>query len=152
MSISIVADKLMDLCYRSSDEIAEHWYNSVSTSPRTPAFHSLPKDLLVRQSSTFYKNMKNMYFAENAVDEVLLFLNKIGYVEAMMDKSIPLAEITYALILMRRHIWLYADTQCIFSDTPMDIFQQSESINRVVLVFDYIIFLVVQKYENKRLH
>jgi hypothetical protein len=152
MSISIIADKLMDLCFRSSGEIAEHWYKSVSTSPRTPAFHALPKDLLIRQASTFFKNMKTMYFAENAVDEVHQLLDKMGYVEALIAKDVPLAEIIYALILMRRHIWLYADTQCIFSDTPMDIFQQSESINRVVLVFDYIVFLVVQKYENKRSH
>jgi hypothetical protein len=152
MSISIIADKLLDLCYRSSEPIAENWYNSVSTGPRTPAFHSLPKDFLVQQASAFYKNMKAMYFAENAFNEVNLFLDKLGFVEAMNVKKVPLSEIIYALILMRRHIWLYADTQCIFSGTPVDIFHQGESINRVVLVFDYVIFLVTQKYENKRLH
>jgi hypothetical protein len=152
MPIGIIADKLLDLCHRSAGEIAEHWYKTVSVNPRTPAFHILPKELLVHQAVTFYKNMKAMYFAKSAYDEVALFLENSQYSEDMYTKGVPLSEIIYALTMMRRHIWLYAETQALFFDTPQDIFQQSESINRVVLVFDYIIFLVVQKYENKRLH
>lgn len=148
MPLGVFADKLLDISSREAGDIAEQWFKAVSASPRTPAFHSLPKDMLVRQASTLYKNLKAMYFAERPYDEVVHFLESIRFTEDLFSKGVPLAELVYALILMRRNIWLHAETQVIFYNTAYDIHQQTESINRTVLIFDYIIFLVVEKYEE----
>ena len=148
MPIGVFADKLFDLTNREGGAIAEQWHKSVSTNPRTPAFRSLPKDELVRQAAALYKNLKQMYFSEKAFDEVAQYLERSRYVEDLLARRVPLAEIIYSLILMRRYIWLHADTQTIFFDTSYDVQQQTDSINRTVLVFDYIIYLAIQRYEK----
>jgi hypothetical protein len=61
-----------------------------------------------------------------------------------------LHEATYALIMMRRHLWLYADMQAIYQ-TGFDFIQGIENINRTILIFDYATHLVSKKYlEMKR--
>ena len=56
-------------------------------------------------------------------------------------------EAVYALILMRRHIWLYAEFQATFI-SAVEQKQAVESLLRTILTFDYIMYFVTQKYEE----
>ena len=69
------------------------------------------------------------------------------YAEAIYAKDVPLPEAIYALIIMRRHIWLYAELQAMFN-TAVEMQQAIESINRTLLLFDYAIHIVAQKYHK----
>ncbi len=139
------ADKLLDLAENRSKEIAEHWYKAVIANRRTPSYHTLPKEMCILEAASFYKNLKQLYFAENPYQEVLKLLEKTRYVEDVYTKGIPLPEAIYALIMMRRHIWLYAEFQAMFV-TSMDMYQAIESINRTILIFDYAVYIVTQNY------
>jgi hypothetical protein len=49
------------------------------------------------------------------------------------------------LIMMRRHIWLYAIAGLV---VPADLQQQVETINKTIRIFDYGIYDIVQKYNE----
>jgi hypothetical protein len=142
-----VVDKLLDLCEHHAEEIARRWYKDVSSNARTPSYHSLPKEGCILQAVSFFENQRQMYFAEDHYQEVQQFLGRKRYVEETYGAGIPLHEAVYALILMRRHIWLYAEFQAVFT-TVIDMYQAVNSINRAVLLFDYAIFIVTQKYQE----
>jgi hypothetical protein len=59
--------------------------------------------------------------------------------------GVPAKEAIYALILMRRHIWLYAEFQMIFNSAIAK--QESlDTLNRTILLFDYAVYEVTKEY------
>lgn len=144
-----LADKLLDLSQRHGKTIAEQWYGAVSTNPRIPSFRKIPKDGLITKAEYFYTHLKELYFSENPYWEMQQFLERSGYFEFTRSFEIPLHENIYAIIMMRRHIWLFADTQALFN-TALDMWQALESINRTLLLFDYAIFILSQKYSEAK--
>jgi hypothetical protein len=89
-----------------------------------------------------------MYFAKDPYEEVLQSIERKRYIEFLTYANIPLHEAVYAIIMMRRHIWLYADLQALFGVTAIDLYQAIQSINRTLLIFDYIIFIVTEQYQE----
>jgi hypothetical protein len=69
------------------------------------------------------------------------------YAEARFKEGVPLHEALYAVILMRRHIWLYAEFQTIFI-TITEQRQALDSQTRTILIFDYIAYTVTEKYAS----
>ncbi|MEN6422615.1 MAG: hypothetical protein ABFD76_11795 [Smithella sp.] len=57
----------------------------------------------------------------------------------------PLHEALYALILMRRHMWLYAEFQSLFN-VDVEHRLAVESLSRTILMFDYIMYVVTRKF------
>ena len=86
-----------------------------------------------------------MYHSADPCEEVEPYFTQ--YAEATHAEDIPLHESVYGLIMMRRHIWLSAKVQTLFTSV-FDMHQAVDSINRVILLFDYGMYIVVQKYEE----
>lgn len=57
--------------------------------------------------------------------------------------GIPAKETIYALILMRRHIWLYAEFQAIFTSS-IDQMHDLDTLGRTILLFDYAAYEVTK--------
>ena len=47
--------------------------------------------------------------------------------------------------MLRRHMWLFADFQAIFT-TALDQYKAVESINRTIRLFDHGIYIITKKY------
>ncbi len=141
-----IADRMLDLCEFNAQQIAEHWYADVSTSSRTPSYHSVPAQRAMLQAVSIYKSLKDAYFADNPYQATLEFLKRKQFAELLYDDDIPIHEAVYSLILMRRHIWLFSELRAVYSDTAVEMHQALESVNRVVLLFDYIIYILAQLY------
>ena len=112
---------------------------------RTPSYHSLPKDMVIEQGIDFYRLFRRMSLAENPYEEAKTFSWK--YAEDFYRKKIPLHEAIYALMLMRRNLWLYAEFQGTFV-TALEKQQAVESLNRTILMFDYVSYQVIEKYQE----
>ena len=147
MAQKVLADRLMDLCSQNAEKIAEQWYKSLITNPRTPSFRSSPKESCLHHAVFLYKNLRSMYFANNPYQEVMHILDSTGYAEEQYGRHIPLAEAIYALVLVRRYIWLYAESSALFN-TPEDMYPLLLSSNRVLLLFDYAMYIVAEKYDK----
>jgi hypothetical protein len=139
-------DKLMDLCEIRAPEIAERWYHALITNKRTASCSLLDKATIVRQATDFLRNIKKMYFAEDPYRESQRFLEDIKYAQYSYENKVPVQEAVYALIIMRRQLWLYAESQALFFDNAMEIYEILGSVNRTILLFDYAIYFVTQYY------
>ncbi len=139
------ADKLIDVLENHTEEISEQWSRAVSTNPRTPSFHSLDPARYVHHAEQFFRNFRTLYFSEKPYREETKFFLK--FAEEMYGAGVPLPEVIYALTLMRRHIWLFADFHALFL-TSLDMHQAVESINRTLLMFDYVIHSVAHRYDE----
>jgi hypothetical protein len=135
--------KLLDVTEQNAEEIAEHWAMEVQKNKRTTHYQNLKKDLLVAQAVDFYRNLRELLTAANRAELTGEYFQK--YAKECHDKGIPLQESIYALVLMRRHMWLYADFQAIFINA-LEHNQAIDSIMRIMLMMDYAIYEITQYY------
>jgi len=142
------AAKLIDLIESKAENIARQWADDVMKHSRTPSFHKLSKDMVIEQGVDFYKLFRRMAMADNPYEEAKSFSWK--YAEKFYRENIVLQEAIYALMLLRRNLWLYAEFQGTFF-TTLEKQQAVESLNRTILLFDYVSYQVTEKY-NQLIH
>jgi hypothetical protein len=63
-------------------------------------------------------------------------------------EGIPLNELVMALMLIKRHLWLYVQEKH-FLDSSFEMYQALEFNNRVVLFFDRAIYFSTMGYEEE---
>jgi hypothetical protein len=147
MTQKALADRLMDFCCQNSELIAEKWYKSVLTNPRTVSFRTNPRESCLRHATFIYNNLGKMYFANNPYQEIQRVLDATGYAEEQYSRRVPLADALYSLIIMRRYVWIYAESSALFN-TAGDMYSALQSTNRILLLFDYALYIVAEKYEK----
>jgi hypothetical protein len=143
-----MVDKLMDMCERHADDLADMWYKSLMNNSRTEACRSIPKEVCLRYANQIYSSIADMYFAEDCYKAVAQVFDISGIVDIFYARGIPLEQALYSLILMKRHIWLYADSQMLFNPSAADMTLALDSINRILLVFDYATYYITQTYQK----
>jgi hypothetical protein len=141
----VAADKLLDLVELRAEEIAKEWWKNVRQNPRTPSYHPLLEREAVAQAVLFYKNLRRIYYSENPYEEGVPYFSQ--YAKERHAEGIPLHEAIYAMVLMRRHMWLFAEYQDLFTNL-LDMYGAIQVINRTVLITDYATFITAQKYHE----
>jgi len=137
--------KLVNLIETHAEPIARQWARDVRKNPRTPSYHNIPEDKLVPVGVKFYDNFKQMFFTDKPADTSQQYFAR--YAEEHHARNIPLNEALYSLIMMRRHIWLYAEFQTIFI-SAVEQKQAVDSLVRTILMFDYAIFFISRRYQE----
>lgn len=138
--------KLLDVLEANVDEIADHWALDVKKNKRTVHYHDIPKEKLVPQAIKFYSQLRHLLVDPNRFETAHVFFQK--YAEICYGDGIPLHESVYALNMMRRHMWLYAEFQTIFVDA-LEHNQAIDSVMRIMLMMDYAIFEITQFYQER---
>ena len=141
--MKVFADRLIDVLEDHREEIADQWCKAVRQNPRTPTVKNMPEKECFKRAVLFYKNIIKMYFSEKPYSEVREYFSE--FAEVSYKNGLPLHEALYALIMMRRHMWLYADFQAPFL-SAIDHRQAVETINKTIRIFDHGIYIVAQKY------
>jgi len=136
------ADKLVECVQKHSEEISKRFCKALKTNPRTPSYHPISPDACFLHAIDFYKNLRRIYFSES-YEEACDFFDQ--YAEERHKDGIPLSEAAYAICMMRRHIWLYADSQALFI-TPVDYHRAIATINKTILIFDHGLYYMIKKY------
>jgi hypothetical protein len=142
-----LADRLMKMCENDAYIMAANWYHVLISNHRTTEFAAMPEEDCISHAAHIYRNLSKMYFAENCEKAVTEFFDVNGYFEEAFNSKIPQYQTLYSLILMRRNIWRYAESQALYSDAS-DMWQTLESINRILLIFDYAMYLSAIKYKE----
>jgi hypothetical protein len=127
--------KLVDLTQKNAEAIARQWAKDVKTNAKTYSYHEASEERIIRQAKDFYNNFLMMFFNESPYEQA----------KERYGEGIPLHEALYALILMRRHMWLYAEFQSLFN-VEVEHRQSVESLSRTILMFDYIMYVVTRKF------
>ncbi|MDA8125147.1 MAG: hypothetical protein M0009_08180 [Deltaproteobacteria bacterium] len=137
--------KLVDLVEGHAEEIAEQWAKNVVKHHFTPYYHHCSPDEIVPRAMKFYRNFRAIFMEPKPIEAAESFFTK--YAEGRFKEGVPLHEAIYALILMRRQLWLYAEFQAVFT-TAMEKLQAMESLNRTILVFDYAVYFITKTYDD----
>ena len=137
--------KLVALVEGHAEAIAEQWAKDIKKNSRTSSYHAMPDDVLVPMAVRFYDNFSQMFYTEKPAEISRPYFSQ--YAEEHYRQNIPLGEALYALILMRRHIWLYAEFQTLFI-SAVEQKQAVDSLVRTILMFDYAITFISQRYQE----
>ena len=135
--------KLVDLTQKNAEKIAHQWAKDVKTNEKTYTYHEASEDKIILQAKDFYSNFQMMFFHESPYEQAEEIFEK--YAEERYREGIPLHEALYALILMRRHMWLYAEFQAMFN-AEVEHRQAVGSLSRTILMFDYIMYVIARKF------
>ncbi len=135
--------KLIDLVEKNAEAIARQWVAVVKSNERTPHYHNLPAEKLIPQSVEFYHQLRRMLMSSNTFEETHDYF--LIYAKTCYDDGIPLHEAIYAVVLMRRQMWLFAEFQATFV-TVVEHQQALDSITRTILVMDYAVYRITQHY------
>ncbi|MFA5182365.1 MAG: hypothetical protein WC405_13675 [Syntrophales bacterium] len=141
----IASMKLIDLVDKHAERIAEQWAKNVVKNPMTPYYQKLAADRLVPQAARLYHKFRDLFMEPKRAEASDGFFSK--YAEERYREGVPLHEAIYALILMRRQIWLYAEFQATFS-TAVEKQQAIDSVTRTMLMFDYAMYFITKKYRE----
>ena len=139
------ADKLLNFTEQHATEISKQWAKALQSNPKTASYRKVREFKLVNQGESFYKNLKKLYFEKNSYDMATVYFS--NFAQEQFYENIPLDEAVYALMMLRRQMWLFAEFQVLFT-SALDQYQASDSINRTVLLTDYGIIAIVNKYRD----
>ncbi len=139
------AFKYLELAEKHADKIAERWAKDVRNNVRTPRYKSLNEKEIVAQCTEFYLKFSTMFVGEKMTDDDVNYFRQ--YALECFAMGIPAKEAIYALILMRRHIWFYAEFQMIFG-SGIAQHEALDTLNRTILVFDYAAYEVTKEYQE----
>jgi hypothetical protein len=145
--MKVFADRLFDVVSKHKRDIAANWAKDVRKNPKTPAFHDYTQDQCINFAVDFYDNFTNLYFEPKPYSGQEEYFSK--YAERRYQEGIPLHEAIYALIMMRRHLWLYADMQVVFT-SPLDSYQAIEAITKTMRIFDNATYVMTKRSEELR--
>lgn len=143
--MKVFATRLIDFTEQHATEIAKQWYAAVKKNPRTPSYHDMPEEDAIPQAVDFYHNFRKVFMAKNPYETAREVFSI--YALRSHEKGIPLPEAIYALTMMRRHMWLYADFEALFTST-LERQVAVENLNRTILMFDYATNVIIQKYNE----
>lgn len=99
--------KLLDIMANDAEAIAANWAKDVTRNARTPFYHDVKESYLIPQAADFYRRLSAVYTMKDPYPTIRDFMSK--FAEKRFKEGVPLQEALYAIILMRRHIWLYTD-------------------------------------------
>jgi hypothetical protein len=139
------ATKLIEIVEQNARAIAQQWYKNVKINPKTPAYHTMREDTAMEQALSFYSSFLKLFATEKPFEDAYTLFTK--YADNSYREHVPLPQAVYALILMRRHMWLYAEYQAVF-ETAVDQRHALESQSRMILMFDYAEFVVIDRYDE----
>ncbi|HPQ07359.1 MAG TPA: hypothetical protein PLA76_09625 [Syntrophales bacterium] len=137
--------KLVALIESHAEAIARQWAKDVRRNPRTPSYHNMPEEAVVPIAMRFYDHFRQMFYAEKPAEASREYFRR--YAEEVYRRGIPISEALYALIMMRRHIWLYAEFQTIFI-SAVEQKQAVDSLVRTILMFDYAVLFISERYQE----
>ncbi|HPD56394.1 MAG TPA: hypothetical protein P5294_09735 [Smithellaceae bacterium] len=139
------AIKYVELGERHAEKMAKRWALDVQNNIHTKKYKELPEDEIIRQSLKFYQHFSKMFLDEKIKENTLEYFR--AYAQESFAMDIPMNQAVYALILLRRHIWLYAEFQVVFS-MGIEQRQALDTLNRTILLFDHATYEVTKEYQR----
>ena len=135
--------RLMDLIEDHADELTDRLVRRMREDPRTTGYHRFDDEELGERAREVYSHLGRWLgeTSESAVESEYFRLGKIRRAE-----GIPLSEVVMALLLVRRNLWHFVESQG--ADTSLELRQELDLELLVVRFFDRAIFHTVRGYES----
>jgi len=142
----IVASKLIKVIEKNSDVIADKWVDEVTTSPYTRSYWNVSREELHERATSICDRIGYFLGRRLPKERLASFYRRVG--ESRKAQGYEVEEVVMALLLLKRHIWLFV-LQEGFLSANLELYQALELNNRVVLYFDRAIYFVTQAYSRE---
>jgi hypothetical protein len=139
----VLATKLIKIIEKNSDVIADKWVDEVTTSPYTRSYWNVTREELRERAGSVCDRIGYFLGRSLPKERLAAFYKRLG--EARRTQGYDVEEVVMALLLLKRHIWLFV-LQEGFLSTNLELYQALELNNRVVLYFDRAIYFVTEAY------
>ncbi len=135
--------RLVDLIEDHADELTGRLVRRVREDPRTIGYRQFDDEELGERAREVYSHLRQWLgkSSESAVEREYFRLGKIR-----REEGIPLSEVVMALLLVRRNLWQFVESQG--ANTGLELRQQLDLELLVVRFFDRAIFHTVRGYES----
>ncbi|OPY88871.1 MAG: hypothetical protein A4E72_01263 [Syntrophus sp. PtaU1.Bin208] len=138
-------EKLAQEVESHAEEIAQEWAKAVRRNSKTSSFKKLSQEHCTLCAKGFYQKFVKVYFNERPYPALEEFFSQ--YAEARFQEGIPLQEAIYALLMLRRQMWLFPDCQTLFA-ANIENSQAVDTLNQTIRIFDQGIYLIMERYQE----
>jgi len=138
----MLLEELVKLIENRADELAESIVRRVRESPRMASYHRFGDHELEERARLVYANLGNWLEVES---EGLVAEEYFRLGQQRHGERIPLSEFVWALLLTRRNLWRFIDSQG--WETISDLQRTLDLEILVVRFFDRAILHAVRGYE-----
>lgn len=143
---NIIRNKFVKLIEDNHQEIIEHFMNDVLSNNKTVAYRHYDRETLYEIGSRVYRELSKWLTKGISKEEISQYYTQIGRLR--MHEGIPTSQVFHALVLLKRHMWLYIRRQ--LENEISDYKQAMEVSDRVVLFFDRAAYYILAGYEDEQ--
>ena len=134
--------RLVTLIEDNADELTERLVRRVRADPRTTSYRQFDDEDLGQRAREVYSHL-GQWLGESSESAVEGEYMRLG--RTRRKEGIPLSDVVMALLLVRRTLWQFVESQG--ADTSLELRQQLDLELLVVRFFDRAIFHTVRGYE-----
>ncbi|MEW6527336.1 MAG: hypothetical protein AB1444_11815 [Spirochaetota bacterium] len=141
---SALINRFVELIEENHQVITEQFMNNLLRNPDTIAFRKLDRQLIYEFADNLYRELSKWIAKDYPKEEIVRFYRRVGH--ERFEQGIPVSQACKALILQKRHLWLFVLDK-LYDDTTA--YKEALALNnRVVLYFDRATFAMLQGYED----
>ena len=142
----MIYSRLIKLIEDNADELTNRVCKDLLTREETKSYRTLTQDLLRDRIYDVYSRLDSWLNKKMQTGEVQQYYSDMG--KKRFREGIPLHEVIMALMIIKRHLWLYVRENQFF-DSTYECYQALELNKKVVLFFDRAIFFTIVGYEEE---
>ena len=135
--------RLVALIEDHADELAERIVRKLRQDPRTTAYRRFDESELLERTGRVYAHLGE-WLGQTSEDPIEAEYFRLG--EVRHSEGVPLSEVVMALLLTRRNLWQFIDSQG--ADNILELRQQLDLELLVVRFYDRAIHHTVRGYES----
>jgi len=139
----MLSDAFIEVIRDHAEEIGDLWLAEVQTNITTPSYARYGAASLRRTAETALSQFGLWLGGAGAEADIRAFYRTIG--KQRREEGFGLHEILSSLMLLRKHIYVYARS-CGIWERPLDVYRVLELDRRLVLFFDRAIYHVTRGY------
>ena len=127
----------------NAEELTRGAVADIQKNPHTPAYHRLEYDELHRRAYSVYHNLGH-WIGEKNETKLEAAYGELG--RTRRAEKTPLAEVVFALILLKEHLRDYVLKQSL-SDSAVEVYQEEELNLLIDRFFDRAMYHTIRGYE-----
>jgi hypothetical protein len=142
----MISEQIITIIKENAETLTNRLCKDLLNREETKNYRRLDKDIVYERVFDVYSRLDSWLAGNKVKGEIRDHYLKLG--SQRFHEGIPLSEVIMALMLIKRHLWLYV-MELNFFDSSFQLLQALEFNNRVVLFFDRAIYFTAIGYENE---
>jgi hypothetical protein len=139
----LISDLMLNI-QTHAQKLADEFVSDVVSNPMTPHIATVPREDLDRAASHLYASLTD-WLAEKQAEA--LETNFRERASRQRKAGVPLNEIVFAVMLMKKHVWEFVKRNAVV-DSIGDLYQRDEAILLISEFFDRLLYATVKGYEE----